>query len=90
MTFDEMNPHGYALAFALLSDPDRLPFPVRAAGLAFLRRFEPHPADVREAALKAHTTGHLRGGRLTAEGERDALEALRGVGLSPRPGSGPL
>ncbi|WP_034385996.1 hypothetical protein [Deinococcus sp. YIM 77859] len=83
MTGEEMNPHGYALA--LPSETDT-PLPVRAA---FLRRVEPHPGQVREVALKAHVTGPGSGGRLTAKGERDALEVLRGVGIPPRSIDGP-
>ena len=56
---------------------------LRREGLAFFRRAEPHPADVREAATRAHVMGHMRGGRLTADGVRLALEYLRGAALPP-------
>ena len=81
-----MTPEGYALAltWAALTPPG-----VRAGLLAFLSDFEPHPAELREAVMKAHVSGHLERGALTPEGVRLALEALAGAALPPRSIRGP-
>ena len=70
-----MNAAGYVLALAFL-EGGGLPLPHRAAWASFLRRLEPHPADVHEAAQMLHVSGHLRHDRLTPEGARAALEVL--------------
>ena len=77
-----MTPEGYALALGLLEREDLAPLPVRAGWASFLRRHEPHPADLREAVRKAHERGHMHAGRLTPRGVLAALQAL-GVGMTP-------
>jgi len=76
-----LTPEGYALALALCTG---LPLAFRAGLLGFLADFEPSPADVQEAAVKAHLSGLLRHGTLTPDGVRTALEALEGLALPPR------
>lgn len=78
-----MTGHAYALALALCAHEDAAPLPVRAVWLSFLRRSEPHPADVREGAVKAHLCGHMRVGQLTPDGVRAALEALSAAHSPP-------
>lgn len=81
-----LTPDGYALALTLGAG---LPLDARAGLTAFLRPFEPHPAELREAVMKAHVSGHLERGALTPEGVRLALEALAGAALPPRSIRGP-
>lgn len=83
MSGEGMTPHAFALALSLCAHEDAAPLPVRAAWLAFLRRCEPDPEEVRRAVLKAHGTGHLRAGKLTREGVQAAREALSGTQTPP-------
>jgi hypothetical protein len=85
---ERLTPHAYALALTLCHE-DAAPLPVRVAWASFLRRFEMCPHMVREAALKAHIEGHMKGGRLTQEGAALALQALSGAGLPPPSIDGP-
>jgi len=81
-----LTPEGYALALALCAG---LPLAFRAGLLGFLADFEPSPADVQEAAVTTHLSGHMARGRLTPDGVRAALEALEGLALPPRSIRGP-
>jgi len=76
-----LTPEGYALALALCTG---LPLAFRAGLLGFLAGFEPSPADVQKAAVKAHLSGHMVHGTLTPDGVRAALEALEGLALPPQ------
>ena len=81
-----LTPDGYALALTLGAG---LPLDVRAGLTAFLRPFEPHPAELREAVMKAHLSGFMERGALTPEGVRAARLALESTALPPRSIRGP-
>jgi len=86
---DALPAHAHALALMLCHCEHAAPLSVRAAWLAFLRRHEGHPEDLRRALQDARAAGHVRAGQLTPAGVRVALQALGGGAVPPRSIRGP-
>jgi len=80
-----MNAAGCVLALTFVDQCGGLPVPHRAVWVAWLRHFEPRPADVHEAAQMLHFSGHLHRDRLTPEGVRAALEVMHEALTPPGP-----